>query len=134
MAPGTPTDDVLRAKYLDWCSARLAERFLELTPDQIYELARSAEGESGSAGVSASRDPKLVDALAAAAGAVLGGERDPLSFRTLVERVTEALRKELDLPGFEAWAALYRASPARYEEELLGLWRERMGEGDRDEG
>jgi hypothetical protein len=133
MAPGTPTDDVLRAKYLDWCSARLAERFLELTPDQIYELARSAEGGRGSAGVSASGDPQLAKAMEAAAGAVLGDERDPLSFRTLVERVTEVLRKEMRLPGFEAWTALYRASPAKYEEELLGLWRERTREGDPEE-
>lgn len=133
MAPGTSSDDVLRAKYLDWCSARLAERFLELTPDQIYELARSAEGERGSAGVSSSEAVRLAEALEATAGAVLGDARDPLSFRTLVERVTEALRKELGLPGFEAWSALYRASPAKYEEELQGLWRERTGGEEREE-
>jgi hypothetical protein len=41
-----------------------------------------------------------------------------------VERVTEALSAELKLPGFEEWAKAYRASPAEYDAELLGLWRE----------
>lgn len=31
----------LRAKYLDWCSARIAERFLDLSPEEIYELAHA---------------------------------------------------------------------------------------------
>ena len=42
---------VLRAKYLDWCSARIADRFLRLTPEEIYKLAERAsegEGDSGS--------------------------------------------------------------------------------------
>jgi hypothetical protein len=43
-----------------------------------------------------------------------------------VEQVTEVLRAELALPSFEEWAAAYRAEPERYDEELLGLWRERL--------
>jgi hypothetical protein len=46
------------------------------------------------------------------------------SFGWIVERVTEALSAELKLPGFEEWAKAYRASPAEYDAELLGLWRE----------
>lgn len=30
---------LLRAKYLDWCSAQIADRFLRLPPAEIYELA-----------------------------------------------------------------------------------------------
>lgn len=30
---------MLRAKYFDWCSARVAERFVSLEVQQIYELA-----------------------------------------------------------------------------------------------
>jgi len=38
----------LRAKYLDWCSARVAEHCLALTPDQIYQLAHAWEqGDTG---------------------------------------------------------------------------------------
>lgn len=36
---------VLRAKYFDWCSARVAERFVSLGVQEIYELAGMAEGE-----------------------------------------------------------------------------------------
>lgn len=127
MPTGARGDDVLRAKYLDWCSARVAERFVELTPDQIYELAeRATQGEPGSAGVSSSQDG-VADAVARKVGAqeVASG----LSFRVLVERVTEVLRKELDLPGFEAWAKAYRAAPERFDDELLGLWEDRAGDG-----
>ena len=33
---------VLRAKYLDWCSARVANRIFTLPPDRIYDLAQRA--------------------------------------------------------------------------------------------
>jgi hypothetical protein len=36
---------ILEAKYLDWCSARLADRFLRLTPDEIYDLAQEGSPE-----------------------------------------------------------------------------------------
>ena len=35
-----------------------------------------------------------------------------------------ALTAELALPGFDEWVAAYRSDPARYDEELLGLWRD----------
>jgi len=35
----------MRAKYFDWCSARVAERFVSLGVAEIYELAGLAEGE-----------------------------------------------------------------------------------------
>ena len=42
MAGPDNSERILRAKYLDWCSARVADRFLALTPDEIYELAEQA--------------------------------------------------------------------------------------------
>lgn len=45
------------------------------------------------------------------------------SFRAIVARVTEVLAARMPLPTFEEWEAAYRASPARYEAELLGLWK-----------
>lgn len=128
MAPAPSSDGVLRAKYLDWCSARVAERFVELTPDQIWELAEQAQGETGSAGVSSSDDPDLRRAVAAAVGAIAPTDRRVVSFRELVERVTEVLRLELELPSYETWLRAYKAEPEKYDEELLGFWRERTEE------
>ena len=50
-------DRILRAKYLDWCSARVAEQFLRLTPDQIYELAQHAATGDRPGPVARSRPP-----------------------------------------------------------------------------
>ncbi len=54
---------------------------------------------------------------------VEAGDHD-LSFKAIVEQVTEALTAQLDLPNFETWASAYRLDPSRYDEEMLGLWRE----------
>lgn len=96
MAVLAADEPVLRAKYLDWCSARIAERFLRLTPDEIYELAQA---------------PAALE---------------PVSYRTLVCRATDALAAHLKLPLFETWAEAYRASPGRYDHELLGFWKDAM--------
>lgn len=139
-----PADErVLRAKYLDWCSARIAERFLELTPDQIYELAHPAlarevmgGGESAGGRPDNGAESRAVEEddlpaavlhgqAADAVGAMRGdaAATDSLGYRTLVERVTEVLAERMRLPDFAEWAEAYRASPERYERELLGLWR-----------
>jgi len=97
---------VLRAKYLDWCSARLADRFVRLTPEEIYALAERAEQEDA-------RDAS--EATAAV---------EPLAFQSLVERVTAALTSELSLPTFEEWAQAYREDATRFDDELSGLWRD----------
>lgn len=98
----------LRAKYLDWCSARVAERFLDLSPEEIYVLA----------------SPPGVE----------GGEPSPTlpppgteTYRTLVQRATEALLGELSLPPFEEWRVAYGEAPGRYDAEMLGFWREVSG-------
>jgi hypothetical protein len=116
MEPDPSDDEVLRAKYLDWCSAKVADRFLRLTPEEIYELAQRASSEGG---VKPSR---------AANGSALppADESEGASFREIVEQVTAVLTAELDLPGFETWARAYTRDPAQYDEELLGLWRERL--------
>lgn len=135
-------DRVLRAKYLDWCSAKVADRFLELTPDQIYDLAHpTSPGETGrrheaAAGDRAAEPTIAVERVSSSAASSFPAgplpalsqvqtEGEPeagLVFRALVERVTEALAARLELPTFQEWAAAYRAAPDRYEQELLGLW------------
>lgn len=95
----------LRAKYLDWCSARITERFLALEPEEIYAMARPAE--SAEAGL----------------WSLTGGE----SYRVLVQRVTELLLERMSLPDFEEWSRSYAEDPSRYDPEMLGFWE---GEGE----
>lgn len=109
-------DRTLRAKYLDWCSARIAERFLDLSPDEIYELAHPGAGvaaESGRRGASA-----------AEAGPTALPPPEDESYRSLVERVTESLLGRMALPTFEQWAEAYAESPARFDAEMLGFWKD----------
>jgi hypothetical protein len=102
-------EQVIRAKYLEWCSARIAERFLQLTPEEIYELAETASRD----------DP------GSSRGAVVdSGSSREMTFRTMVGRVTEVLAVSLGLPSLEVWRAAYLAAPERYEAELSGLWWE----------
>jgi hypothetical protein len=97
---------ILKAKYMDWCSAKLADRFLQLTPDAIYELALEASRE---------------DPVRPATGD--GGIAVP-SYRAIVGRVADVLSERLALPAFEEWSVAYEAAPEQFDHELLGLWKE----------
>lgn len=101
----------LRGKYLDWCSARVAERFLDLTPEEIYELARPSEGSGG---------PHPSQPIT------------PLdeSYRALVQRATDALLGRMSLPTFEQWSRAYAEDPSRFDAEMLGFWVEASGESE----
>ena len=116
MRAGDDEVSVLRSKYHDWCSARVADRFVELSPEQIYELAHAGGGAGsegrmrGSAEASASSDADAFSLEAA-------------DYTDLVRRVTEVLATSMDLPPFETWAESYRLDPARYDREMLGFWR-----------
>lgn len=46
------------------------------------------------------------------------------SYRKLVERVTEVLWQQLELPSFEEWEEQYRRNPEAIDEQLLGFWRD----------
>ena len=98
----TPAEErVLRAKYLDFCSARLAEIFLSLSDERIFVLVEEA-----------AREGRLNVA--------------ELSFDQMVKLVTEKLRASVPLPDFETWAREYRSEPERYEPYLMGLWKRRV--------
>lgn len=86
---------MLRAKYYDWCSARIAERFVQLSVARIYELASEGEGVAGD-----------------------------MNFSEVVDRATERLAAEMALPSFESWLTAYQADPETYEEDLAGFWRD----------
>jgi hypothetical protein len=81
-----------------------------LTPEEIYELAEMA-----------SRD----DVESSRGAVVVSGDADEKPFRWMVGRVTEVLAVSLRLPTLEEWSASYRASPERYDSELLGFWKEK---------
>lgn len=96
-APAAPdTEAVLRAKYLDYCSARVAEILLRLSPDEIFVMARETGGtQEGTAA---------------------------LSYDAMVEMATTRIYRQLDLPRFDDWVAQYKEDPARFEGEILGFW------------
>ena len=88
--------EVLRAKYLDYCSAQVADLLLYLSPDEIYLLAQRAYREEGGAGT--------------------------LNYVEMVRIATDWLSNKVSLPPFEVWADDYRTHPERYEEYFMGLW------------
>lgn len=91
---------MLRAKYLDYCSAQLADLVLHLSPDEIYTVAEKAARERGEAFVG--------------------------SYMHMVQTATEWLSGKVTLPPFEEWAEDYREHPERYESYLMGLWTDEM--------
>lgn len=105
---------VLRSKYHDWCSARVADRFVELSPEEIYELASGErQPETDERGGMSASGPGGAGAVSLSAG-----------YSEMVRRVTEVLATSMDLPAFEDWLESYRRDPARYEKEMLGFWRD----------
>lgn len=103
---------MLRAKYLDWCSAQVADQFLALSPDEIFELAERAAtgGEASSTGRSLTLVPRTDAELS--------------DYRALVEQVTEVLAAQAGLPSFSEWLEMYRSSPQLVESQLLGFWKD----------
>lgn len=94
-----PVDPVLRAKYVDFCSAQLTEVFLSLSDERIYDLVEEA---------------------AEAADLHTGS----LGFTAMVRLVTQKLRESVPLPDFATWREEYERDPARFDVHLLGLWEE----------
>jgi hypothetical protein len=101
-------DPVLKAKYIEFCSAQLTEVFLSLSDERIYDLVEEA-----------AIDEDL--------------EPGSLGFRAMVRLVTRRLRSSVPLPDFGTWSRDYEADPEQYDRYLLGLWRElaanQSGEG-----
>jgi hypothetical protein len=96
-------DPVLRDKYLDYCSAQIAEIFLSLSDERIYELVEEAAHESNlSPGT--------------------------LGFDAMVKLVTKKLRDSVPLPDLDTWIDDYSANPEHYDHLLLGLWDEGLDE------
>jgi len=136
MAGNRSEEAILRAKYLDWCSSRIAERFLTLSPDEIYQLAeRATNGPADLASPQAplssfssphNTTPDWLAAIDQAVTAVADDRSDDaVSFRSIVARVTEVLADDMDLPTFEEWSAAYSEAPGDFDRDMLGFWKER---------
>lgn len=94
---GGSDQPILRDKYLDYCSAQIAEIFLSLSDERIYELVQEAAREANLSPGS-------------------------LGFDVMVKLVTTKLRNSVPLPDLETWIEDYTANPDHYEHLLLGLW------------
>lgn len=94
-------EGILRAKYLDYCSAQVADILLLLTPDEMFVLAQDAARESGRSG--------------------------GMGYEEIVTLATERVSGKLALPPFDAWALDYRENPERYEQYLMGFWESEVG-------
>lgn len=84
----------LRARYLDYCAARISEVFLSLSDERTYALMEEAVGEAGI-------------------------EMGSLGFSEMMDLVTERLREEVPLPSFEEFEEEYRAAPELIDSMLL---------------
>ncbi len=93
---------ILRAKYLDYCSSQVAEHLLLLSPDEIYVLAQEAYRA--------------------------GGRENEPSYEQMVRLATEGVAQRLALPPFAQWAVEYKQDPARYDDQLIGLWESELND------
>ena len=86
----------LWVRYVDWCSAQVARRLLELSPEEFWERADriAAEGES----------PSLSRTVV------------PLARQLAVE-----LYEELGLPPYPLWCEEYQRDPGRFDPDILGF-------------
>lgn len=100
---GTDSERVLRAKYLDYCSARVADALLSLSPDEMYVLAKGAASSSEMT--------------------------EPLSFSAMVDLTTKRIYENLALPTYEEWVQAYREDPEQFESYLLGFWESESSRG-----
>lgn len=104
---GKESEEVLRAKYLDYCSAQVADILLLLSPDEMFVLAQDAAREAGLAG--------------------------DLSYDQIVDLATGRVSRKLALPAFEVWVREYQADPDRYDEHLMGFWESDLPDPDSED-
>ena len=90
------SEDVLRAKYLDFCSSQVADILLLLSPDEMFVLAQDAAREAGMTG--------------------------ELGYEKIVTLATERVSQKLALPPFDVWVRDYQENPERYEQYFMGFW------------
>lgn len=106
-------ESALRTKYLDWCSAKIAEHIFALDPDGFWLLAqRAGEASRVAAPVAAPAwgGDEIVETL-------VGTGEAAARLRELIL----AVHRELHLPDPAEWSQLYSANPDAYDREILGF-------------
>lgn len=103
MAEGN-RDRVLRAKYDDYCSGRVADVLLSLSPEEVYALAEA--------------EARTANQIA------------PSSHDEAVRLATRKIRDRLKLPRYRDWAKEYRRDPTRFDPHLMGLWKSEAEDGE----
>ncbi len=103
------SDDDLHLLYLDWCSSRVASRFLELTHDEVWLRSHSA----------ASLDPDPLSQSSSDGRHRAALDRIP-GYLDLVRKTALLLADELNLPAFPEWRVSYLQDPAVFDLEMLG--------------
>jgi hypothetical protein len=94
----------LQARYYDWCSARIAERLVQLSPEEIWHRA---------AVLSEARELFVWEEE-------IGGKAFPPGNAFFSARLlAHIFAQELDLPPFEQWEAAYRANPEKFDREIV---------------
>lgn len=83
-----------RARYLDYCSARISEVFLSLSDERTYQLMEEAAQEAGL-------------------------EIGSLGFSEMMDLVTQRLRKSIPLPDFDVWLREFEESPEAFDRVFL---------------
>ncbi len=95
-------ESALRAKYTDYCSARMADAIVALSPSEVYALA--------------------------AAEARKAGQSMPAAYTDAVLLATREIKARLTLPEFEEWARDYEDDPGKFDPYLIGFWKTKEGE------
>ncbi len=90
-------ESVLRAKYRDYCSARVADALLSLSPEEVFTLAED--------------EARASNRIA------------PSSHNEAIRLATGRIRDRLELPDFRSWAEDYLRNPSRFDPYLMGLWK-----------
>ena len=56
----------------------------------------------------------------------MSGSKGEPSYEQMVRLATEGVAQRLTLPPFEQWAHEYKENPARYDDQLMGLWESEL--------
>jgi hypothetical protein len=108
--PAEASSETLRARYYDWCSAKIVERIFQLSLEEVWYRAVHVPAQS--------------DGVAAAEEAEAVLSRNVVD---LVRSLAEQVARELHLPAFEEWVQAYRQDPHRFDQEILTVDRSPAG-------
>jgi hypothetical protein len=100
---GETTADSLRTRYFDWCSAKIAEQFLRLSPEEVWKRADRVRESPGPGSEGTTSQGMMVS---------------PTNFE-VVRTLAQQLADEMGLPAYDEWVEAYRRDPAQFEKEIL---------------